>query len=88
MKIRSVLTLAVYKKALLLSSTGKHIYATGEVINLMSTDCERIFEFIIIVNQAWACWFQVLIGEIMIIYLDYNIFRSSKLDVKFCIQII
>jgi hypothetical protein len=59
MKIRSVLTMAIYKKSLLLSSTGKHIYATGEIVNLMGADCERIFEFIVMVNQAWACLFQI-----------------------------
>lgn len=35
MKIRSVLTMAVYKKILVLSPTGKHIFPTGEIINLM-----------------------------------------------------
>lgn len=44
MKIRSVLTMAIYRKTMLLSSTGRHIYSTGEIVNLMGNDCERIFE--------------------------------------------
>lgn len=53
MKIRSALTMAIYQKTLLLSSTGRNVYATGEIVNLMSSDCERIFEFITSINQAW-----------------------------------
>lgn len=68
MKIRSVLTMAIYKKTLLLSSTGKHVYATGDIVNLMGADCERIFEFITMLNQSWACFFQIIVSLFMIYY--------------------
>ena len=53
MKVRSALTMAIYEKTLLLSSTGRNIYATGEIVNLMSSDCERIFDFCTTINQTW-----------------------------------
>nr|KAG5686146.1 hypothetical protein BaRGS_020006 [Batillaria attramentaria] len=42
MKIKSVLTAAVYKKAFVLSNTVKSSVTIGEVVNLMSVDAQRI----------------------------------------------
>ena len=58
MKVRSALTMAIYEKTLVLSSTGRNVYATGEIVNLMSSDCERIFDFCTTINQTWVRHFE------------------------------
>ena len=58
MKVRSALTMAIYEKTLVLSRTGRNVYATGEIVNLMSSDCERIFDFCTTINQTWVRHFE------------------------------
>jgi hypothetical protein len=42
MRIRSALTSSIYKKALVLSSEGRSQKTTGDIVNLMSVDTQRI----------------------------------------------
>ncbi|KAL5019771.1 hypothetical protein ScPMuIL_002663 [Solemya velum] len=42
MRIRSALISAVYKKALTMSSEARKEKTVGEIVNLMSVDCQRV----------------------------------------------
>ena len=59
MKMRSSITDAIYQKALRLSPTARNKFTTGQIVNLMSVDANRIIEFISFVNVAWSSPLQI-----------------------------
>ncbi|XP_053215010.1 multidrug resistance-associated protein 1-like, partial [Panonychus citri] len=54
MRIRSALITAIYRKSLRLSSLGRRDFTTGEIVNLMSVDTQRIIEYVNVFNYAWT----------------------------------
>lgn len=62
MRVRSALTLTIYKKALTLSTAGRKNFTTGEIVNLMSVDIQKVIEFVQMVNLIWASTLQIIIG--------------------------
>lgn len=54
LKMRSALTEAIYRKSLRLSPDVKSKYSTGQIVNLMSVDAQRVTEFILFSNNAWS----------------------------------
>uniref|UniRef100_A0AC34Q480 ABC transmembrane type-1 domain-containing protein n=1 Tax=Panagrolaimus sp. JU765 TaxID=591449 RepID=A0AC34Q480_9BILA len=59
--VRSILMNAVYVKALKLSSASRNKYSAGEIINLITTDVERIRNF-------WFILQEYIYVPVMIIY--------------------
>ena len=53
LKIKSSLIMAVYRKALRLSSGAKSESSTGEIVNLMSVDVQRVVDMMPYVNMIW-----------------------------------
>jgi hypothetical protein len=45
--IKTALTSAIYRKSLTVSSSGKKDTTTGEVVNLMSVDTQKVVEAIV-----------------------------------------
>ena len=62
MKMRSSVTDAIYQKALRLSPTARSKYTTGEIVNLMAVDANRIIEFVLFVNVGWSSPIQIIIS--------------------------
>ena len=54
MNIRTSLISAIYRKSLKLDNTAKRDRTTGEIVNLMSVDVQRIALMIPFVNNVWS----------------------------------
>ena len=50
LRIKTALTSAIYRKSLYVSSSGKKDTTTGEVVNLMSVDTQRVVDAIVSFN--------------------------------------
>ncbi|XP_054163879.1 multidrug resistance-associated protein 1-like [Oppia nitens] len=66
MRIRSCVISTIYKKSLKLSSSGRKDFTTGEIVNLMSVDSQRIVEFVNMVNHLWSAPFQIILGLVLL----------------------
>lgn len=51
---------------MVLSSIGKKDFTTGEIVNLMSIDVQRLIEYLIIVNTFWSNFLTVTIAIVLI----------------------
>ncbi|XP_028396229.1 LOW QUALITY PROTEIN: multidrug resistance-associated protein 7-like [Dendronephthya gigantea] len=62
LKIRAAVITSVYHKTLAVKSTGLYLFSTGEVVNFMSTDTDRIVNFCQSFHQFWSLPFQVAVS--------------------------
>uniref|UniRef100_A0A0K0D577 ABC transmembrane type-1 domain-containing protein n=1 Tax=Angiostrongylus cantonensis TaxID=6313 RepID=A0A0K0D577_ANGCA len=62
MNIRSVLTSAVYSKAMSLSNNAKKNKTTGEIVNLMAVDIQRLQDMTTFVMLFWSAPLQVILS--------------------------
>ncbi|CAL5396760.1 unnamed protein product [Camellia sinensis] len=72
LKVRSLLTAAIYKKQLRLSNASKMMHSAGEIMNYVSTDAYRIGEFPLWFHQTWTTSLQLFLALIIL-------FRAVKL---------
>ena len=70
-RIRTCLSCVVHRKTLKLSSSSRREQSAGEVVNLISVDCQKIEEAMIFINLLWACPLQVCLA-IYFIYKQIN----------------
>ena len=68
LKVRAALITSVYKKALSVSSVALSSFTTGQVVNYMSTDTDRIVNFAPSFHQFWSLPIQVAVS----LYLLYS----------------
>ncbi|BFZ53008.1 ATP-binding cassette glutathione S-conjugate transporter ycf1 [Savitreella phatthalungensis] len=61
MRIRSALTAKIYRKALLLNSEGRALKTTGDIVNLMSVDTQRVADLTQYGQIAWSGPFQIIL---------------------------
>ncbi|WLF81435.1 ATP-binding cassette glutathione S-conjugate transporter ycf1 [Lodderomyces elongisporus] len=61
MKIRSSLSSAVYDKSLVLSNESKQESSTGDIVNLMSVDVQRLQDLVQNLQIIWSGPFQIII---------------------------
>ena len=73
--IRNSLICMICKKALKLSSKGRTKYTSGNIINLVSIDCQRISDQLGLCRSVWGTPLQVAIG----IYFLYNELGAAAL---------
>ncbi|GMP42463.1 hypothetical protein CsSME_00012207 [Camellia sinensis var. sinensis] len=59
LRLRVALTSQIYKKGLLLSSQSRQSRTSGEIINYMSVDVQRITDFVWYVNTIWQLPVQI-----------------------------
>ena len=62
LKVRSAIVTAVYKHIIGISSVELNKFNTGEVMNYMSTDTDRVVNFAPSLHAVWSLPFQ-LIGK-------------------------
>ncbi|KAK7505594.1 hypothetical protein BaRGS_00003339 [Batillaria attramentaria] len=67
-KLRCVIITTVYRKALTVSSVAQAKFNTGEIVNFMSTDTDRIVNFCPSFHSFWSLPFQVAVS----LYLLYE----------------
>ncbi|XP_058779031.1 ABC transporter C family member 10-like isoform X2 [Vicia villosa] len=81
-KVRSLLTAAVYKKILRLSNSARQIHSGGEIMNYMTVDAYRIGEFPFWFHQSWTTILQLGIG-LVILFRTIGLATLASLAVIF-----
>lgn len=66
MRIRTCIVSAVYRKTLRLSNQGRKHYTTGQIVNLMSVDTQRVAELVQNINNIWSAPLQLTISMILL----------------------
>lgn len=61
MNIKSALTSTIYKKALVLSNEAADMSSTGDIVNLMSVDVQRLQDLTQYCHLIWSGPFQILL---------------------------
>jgi ATP-binding cassette subfamily C (CFTR/MRP) protein 2 len=72
LRVRSVLVTMIYDKTLTLSWQSKQCHTTGEMINFMAIDAEKVGDFSWYVNNAWMVLVQVPI-VLLILYRNLGL---------------
>ncbi|KAI8564952.1 hypothetical protein RHMOL_Rhmol03G0223000 [Rhododendron molle] len=67
LKVRSLLTAAIYKKQLRLSNSAKMKHSAGEITNYVTVDAYRIGEFPFWFHQTWTTSLQLCFALIILI---------------------
>lgn len=62
LKVRSLLTAAIYRKQLRLSNAAKLMHSSGEIMNYVTVDAYRIGEFPFWFHQTWTTSVQLCIA--------------------------
>ncbi|XP_011404304.1 PREDICTED: multidrug resistance-associated protein 7-like isoform X1 [Amphimedon queenslandica] len=84
-KIRGSLVTEIFRKSLSVSTVGMGEYSTGQVVNHMSTDVDRIVNFCPSFHQFWSLPFQISVS----LYLLYRqVGLAFIAGVVFCILLI
>ncbi|XP_062149436.1 ABC transporter C family member 10-like isoform X2 [Alnus glutinosa] len=66
LKVRSLLTAALYKKQLRLSNAAKLMHSGGEIMNYVTVDAYRIGEFPFWFHQTWTTSLQLCIALVIL----------------------
>ncbi|KAK3717789.1 ATP-binding cassette glutathione S-conjugate transporter ycf1 [Vermiconidia calcicola] len=61
MRIKSSLTAAVYRKSMRLSNEGRASKSTGDIVNYMAVDVQRLQDITQFGQQLWSAPFQILL---------------------------
>lgn len=69
MRIKGGLTSAIYRKALKLSNEGRASKSTGDIVNYMAVDAQRLQDLTQFAQQTWSAPFQVTICMISLYQL-------------------
>ena len=64
--IRAALTASLYKKGLMLSSLSRQKHTSGEIINYISVDAQRIEEFSWYIHDIWALPLKILMAMVIL----------------------
>jgi ATP-binding cassette subfamily C (CFTR/MRP) protein 2 len=77
-KVRSVLIAMIYNKGLTLSCQSKQGHSSGEIINFLSVDAERIGDFSWYIHHPWMVLVQVAIA-LLILYKNLGLASIATL---------
>ncbi|KAH8673993.1 metal resistance protein YCF1 [Xylariales sp. PMI_506] len=69
MRIKSGLAAAIYKKSLKLSNEGRATKTTGDIVNYMAVDAQRLQDLTQFAQQVWSAPFQITICMISLYQL-------------------
>ena len=75
MRIKGGLASTVYKKSLRLSNEGRAAKTTGDIVNYMAVDTQRLQDLTQFAQQAWSAPFQIIICMISL----YNLVGWSMM---------
>ncbi|GLJ18149.1 hypothetical protein SUGI_0320630 [Cryptomeria japonica] len=65
-RVKAALTAAIYKKVFMISCQSREKHTSGEIINYMSVDAQRIGEFSRYVHDIWIAPLQVLLALVIL----------------------
>ena len=83
-QVRAAIVTAVYKHVIGVSSVELNKFNTGEVLNYMSTDTDRVVNFAPSLHAVWSLPFQLIVT----IFLLYQQLGASSLSGEFTIGIL
>ncbi|XP_077131258.1 multidrug resistance-associated protein 1-like [Ranitomeya variabilis] len=69
MRLRSAIVGSVYKKALVISNAGRKNSSAGEIVNLISTDVQKLMDLATCLNYIWS-------APITIIFAMYFLWQT------------
>ena len=69
MRVKSALTATIYKKSMKLSNEGKATKSTGDVVNYMAVDTQRLQDLTQYGQQLWSAPFQITLCMISLYQL-------------------
>ncbi|MCL7023890.1 hypothetical protein MKW94_028354, partial [Papaver nudicaule] len=72
MRLRAALISHIYRKGLHLSSQSRQNHSSGEIINLMSVDIQRITDFIWYMNTMWMLPIQISLAT-YVLYINVGL---------------
>ncbi|KOS18981.1 Metal resistance protein YCF1 [Escovopsis weberi] len=75
MRIKSGLAASIYKKSMRLSNEGRSSKTTGDIVNYMAVDAQRLQDLTQFAQQAWSAPFQITICMISL----YNLVGWSMM---------
>ncbi|KAH9514953.1 Multidrug resistance-associated protein 1 [Bulinus truncatus] len=77
MQMKTTLVAAIYKKALTMNSESKKDSTAGEIVNLMSVDCQRVQDVMNFFFFAWTTPLQVVIAiAVLYSYIGVSVFAG------------
>ncbi|CAI9092351.1 OLC1v1027558C4 [Oldenlandia corymbosa var. corymbosa] len=79
-KVRSLLTAAIYKKQLRLSNAAKLMHSSGEIMNYVTVDAYRVGEFPFWLHQTWTTSLQLCLA-LFILYRAVGLATIASLIV-------
>lgn len=62
LRVRTAVVVAVYKKALVLSSGERYTRSLGEITNLMSIDAQRLQDLTTYLHAVWYSFYQIILA--------------------------
>ncbi|XP_020228752.1 ABC transporter C family member 5 isoform X1 [Cajanus cajan] len=78
MHVRSALTAMVYRKGLRLSSSAKQSHTSGEIVNYMAVDVQRVGDFSWYLHDMWMLPLQIALA-LLILYKNVGIASVATL---------
>ncbi|XP_066904292.1 multidrug resistance-associated protein 1 isoform X2 [Halyomorpha halys] len=66
MRMKTALTMAIYRKALKLSSSARKTSTVGEIVNLMAVDAQRYLNILLAVSNMWSVPLQIVLAVFFI----------------------
>ncbi|KAG0495993.1 hypothetical protein HPP92_000608 [Vanilla planifolia] len=85
-RVRAFLVSIIYQKALTLSSNARQGRTTGEIINIMSVDADRISLFSWYLHDLWMVPFQVTLA-LLILYSTLGLASLAALAATFLVML-
>ncbi|KAM5152000.1 multidrug resistance-associated protein 1-like [Mantella aurantiaca] len=62
LRLRAAIVGSVYKKALVISSSGRKNSSAGEIVNLISTDIQKLMDLTTCFNYIWSAPFTIIVA--------------------------
>ncbi|XP_077226576.1 multidrug resistance-associated protein 5 [Tasmannia lanceolata] len=78
MHVRSALTAMVYRKGLRLSSTSRQSHTSGEIVNYMAVDVQRVGDYSWYLHDIWMLPLQIILA-LAILYKNVGIASIATL---------
>ncbi|CAH9134081.1 unnamed protein product [Cuscuta epithymum] len=78
MHVRSALTAMVYRKGLKLSSSARQSHSTGEIVNYMAVDVQRVGDYSWYLHDIWMLPLQIILA-LAILYKNVGIASVATL---------
>ncbi|PVD27620.1 hypothetical protein C0Q70_12786 [Pomacea canaliculata] len=77
MQLKTILIAAIYRKSLTMNSAARRLATGGEIVNLMSVDCQRIQDVMNFFFYAWTTPLQVImVVGVLYVYIGPSVFAG------------